>query len=79
MLECREQGEMWRSVEKCVGVWVSVKRGESTGRDVGECGRGEGKCMGVNVKSVAKCVRVWGEVWWVWGKVWESVLGCGVK
>ena len=46
------------------------------GRDVG---RGGGKCMGVNVKSVAKCVRVWGEVWWVWGKVWESVLGCGVK
>ena len=28
----------------------------------GSVGRGEGKCMGVNVKSVAKCVRVWGEV-----------------
>ena len=33
-----EEGEMWRSVEKCVGVWGSVERGESTGRDVGECG-----------------------------------------
>ena len=38
-------------------VWES---GESTGRDVGG---GEGKCVGVNVKSLAKCVRVWREVW----------------
>ena len=42
-------------------------------------GRGVGKCMGVNVKSVAKCVRVLGEVWRMWRKMWESVLGCGVR
>ena len=58
---------MWKSVLGCgeaLGeVWES---GESTGRDVGG---GEEKCLGVNVKSVAKCVGVWREVRRVWGEV----------
>ena len=61
-----EEGEMWRSVEKCVGVWGrcgEVQNVESVWRETWESvGRGEEKCMGMNVKSVAKCVRVWGEV-----------------
>ena len=42
-------GKVW-NMEKVRGeMWVSV-------------GRDEGKCMGVIVKSVANCVRVWGDV-----------------
>ena len=31
--------------------------------------------VGVNVKSVAKCVRVWGEVWGVRGRCKEVFWG----
>ena len=44
-------------------------RGDVVGRRVGKwrkygerCGERCGKCLGVKVKSVAKCVRVWREV-----------------
>ena len=71
---------MWKSVLGCGGVLGEVWNVEKVrGKMWGSVGRGEGECMGVNVRSVAKCVRVWGEAWWVWGKMWESVLGCGVR
>ena len=54
-------------------MWES---GESTGRDVGG---GEGKCLRVNVKSLAKCVRVWREVWRVWGEVLLQRQLCVIK
>ena len=45
-----EVEEMWRSAEKCVGVWGRSgevwESGESMGRDVGGVGKGEGKCRG---------------------------------
>ena len=59
-------GVWGRCVEKYVGVWGSVGGSVGKWRKYGErrggVGRGEGKCMRVNVKSVAKCVRVWTEV-----------------
>ena len=68
-------GEMKKDVEKCVGVWEALgevwESGESTGRDVGCVGGGEEKCLGVNAKSLTKCVRVWIEVW--------KSVGRGVK
>ena len=62
-------GEMRKGVEKCagekcVGVWESVGRSVGKCRKYEErCGGGEGKCLGVNVKNLVKCVRVWREVW----------------
>ena len=75
MLKCEgSRGDVKKRGKGCWGVgekWGSVESGESTGRNVG----GEGKCRGVNVKSVAKCVRVWGEAWGVGGRCKEVFWG----